>query len=125
MSGEADPFPNTLLDIYRRLEAAYDIDAWHWRDDTGWLEICVGAVLVQHTAWTNVERALARLRGAGALSLAAIAALLEAELADLVRPAGMSQQKAHRLKQFAALVERCGGPGRLLFLPGGGVRGGL
>lgn len=117
MSSRAVASPNALLDIYRRLEAACDIDAWHWRDDTGWLEICVGAILVQHTAWANVERALGRLRGAGAMSLAAIAALPEAELADLVRPAGMPRQKVHRLKQFAALVERCGGPERLLALP--------
>lgn len=106
-----------LLDVYQRLEAALDIDRWHWREDTGWLEVCVGAVLVQHTAWANVERALARLRDGGALSLSAIVAPQETELADLVRPAGMPLQKAQRLKQFAALVERRGGPERLLSLP--------
>src|SRR3989304_5664560 len=71
---------DTLLAIYRRLEATYEIDRWHWREDSGWLETCLGAILVQHTAWANVERALARLREAGALSLEAIAALGEAEV---------------------------------------------
>jgi len=117
MRREAAPSTDTLLDIYRRLEVSYDIDAWHWRAATDWLEICVGAILVQHTAWANVERALDRLRGAGALSLTALATLPEAELAELVRPAGMPLQKAHRLKQFAALVERRGGPERLLSRP--------
>lgn len=99
-----------LLGICRRLEAAYDIEGWHWRDDTGWLEICLGAILVQHTAWANVERALVQLRHAGAFSLQAISVLPEAELAELVRPAGMPLQKAGRLKRFAALVERLSGP---------------
>jgi endonuclease-3 related protein len=117
MSAEADLSADTLLDICRRLEAAHDITGWHWRDDTGWLETCLGAILVQHTAWTNVDKALARLRDAGAFSLPAIAALAEADLADLVRPAGTPVQKARRLKHFAALVERCGGPERFLSLP--------
>jgi endonuclease-3 related protein len=122
MSAEAAPPTNRLLDLYRRLEAACDIDGWHWRDDTGWLEICLGAILVQHSAWANVERALARLRDAGAFSLPAIAALPEADLADLVRPAGLPVQRARRLKRFAALVERCGGPERLLALPSDELR---
>jgi len=114
---------DALLDIYRRLEAAYDIDRWHWRDEyTGWLEICLGAILVQHTAWANVERALARLRNAGAFSLQAIAGLPNEELAELVRPAGMPLQKARRLKAFAALVEQSGGTERLFSLPADELR---
>jgi endonuclease-3 related protein len=51
-----------LLDIHKRLLTRYDIDRWHWQDDTPALDICLGAILVQHTAWTNVEKALANLR---------------------------------------------------------------
>src|SRR3990170_4047335 len=116
---------DTLLAIYRRLEATYEIDRWHWREDSGWLETCLGAILVQHTAWANVERALARLREAGALSLEAIAALPEDDLAELVKGAGMPLQKARRLKAFAALVERFGGPQRLFALPTAELRAAL
>jgi endonuclease-3 related protein len=114
-----------LLDIYRRLEAACHVDRWHWRADSDWFEVCAGAILVQHTAWANVEKALARLRGAGAFSLQAVVSLAEEELAELVRPAGMPLQKARRLKAFAALVERHGGAAGLFALPSDQLRAAL
>jgi endonuclease-3 related protein len=117
--------PETLLEVYRRLEAACRVDGWHWRADSDWFEVCAGAILVQHTAWANVERALARLREAGALSLEAVVSLAEEELAELVRPAGMPLQKARRLKAFAALVERHGGGEGLFSLPTGQLRAAL
>ena len=54
-----------LLQAHDLLLAHYDIDRWHWRDDTPAFDICLGAILVQHTAWTNVEHALDSLRAAG------------------------------------------------------------
>ena len=54
-----------LTDILARLDAAYDFDGWHWQPDTSPEYICIGAILVQHTAWENVERAIERLRAAG------------------------------------------------------------
>ncbi len=68
------------------------------------LEICVGAILTQNTAWTNVEKALARLRAAGRLSVAALHATPPAELAELIRPAGYFNVKTRRLKNFIARV---------------------
>ncbi|MCH7719288.1 MAG: hypothetical protein IIB21_07440, partial [Chloroflexi bacterium] len=50
-----------LEQILARLDTAYDFDGWHWQPDTPPAYICISAVLVQHTAWANVERALARL----------------------------------------------------------------
>jgi endonuclease-3 related protein len=98
-----------LLEAHDRLLAHYDIDRWHWRDDTPALDICLGCLLVQHTAWTNVETALARLRDAGKYSLEAIAGLPDDELAALIRPAGMPKGKVRRLKAFAELVFAHGG----------------
>ncbi len=98
-----------LLDAHERLIAYYDIDRWHWKKDTGPLDICLGALLVQHTSWVNVETALARLREAGAHSIDALLVLPEAEIADLIRPAGTPVGKARRLKVFAELVASHGG----------------
>jgi endonuclease-3 related protein len=117
--------PAALLEIHRRLEAACHVDGWHWRADSDSFEVCAGAILVQHTAWTNVERALARLREAAASSLRAVTSLPEEELAELVRPAGMPLQKARRLKAFAALVERHGGFEGLFALPTDELRAAL
>ena len=107
----------TLERIHDRLDGAYRFDEWHWRPDTPPDDICIGAVLVQHTAWTNVERALSRLQAAGACSLEAILRLPEDELAELARPAGTPSTKARRLRALAQLAGEHGGLPRLLALP--------
>ncbi len=60
----------------------------------------VGAVLTQNTAWTNVERALARLAARIPVDAESILALEESELADAIRPAGYFNVKARRLRAF-------------------------
>ncbi len=63
-------------------------------------EVIVGAILTQNTNWGNVERAIANLRGAGALTPGAMHGLSEARLAELIRPAGYFNVKARRLRNF-------------------------
>jgi len=82
--------------IYARLLDAYGPQGW-WPGETPF-EVMVGAVLTQNTAWSNVERAIDRLRAAGALNPASILALPDAELAECIRPAGYYNVKARRLK---------------------------
>jgi endonuclease-3 related protein len=106
-----------LMALHERIAAHYDLERWHWRPDTPAFDICVGALLVQHTAWTNVERALANLRASGIDSLELIDALAEAELALLVRPAGMPLTKARRLQAFARRALELGGLAAMALLP--------
>ena len=83
--------------------------AWgeqHWWPARSRFEVIVGAFLTQNTAWTNVERALRRLRAAGCLSLAGIRTVPLAELEGLIRSAGYFRQKAYRLKGFVAWLDR-------------------
>jgi len=68
------------------------------------LEICVGAILTQNTNWQNVEKALARLLAAGRMSVPALHATQQADLAELIRPAGYFNVKARRVKSFIARV---------------------
>jgi endonuclease-3 related protein len=105
-----------LAEVFRRLSARYDLDRWHWREDTPAFDICLGAILVQHTAWSNVERALDNLRTAGAFSADAILATPDEELAGLLRPAGLPATKARRLKTFLGLAAEYGSLGALLAL---------
>src|SRR5215211_2573603 len=111
-----------LRDVHERLAAYYDLDRWHWRDESTPYEICLGSILVQHTAWTNVEKALANLREAGIDSIEMLASLSEDELAALVRPSGTPTVKARRLHAFAALVLSYGGFEALFALPSGELR---
>jgi endonuclease-3 related protein len=100
---------SALVSALERLLAHYDIDRWHWQEHSTAFEICLGAILVQHTAWTNVEKALANLRSAGIDSMEAIAGLAEDELAALIRPSGTPLVKSRRLGSFAELVLGYGG----------------
>ena len=67
----------------------------------------MGAILVQNTAWTNVEKALAALRAArAACPTTRSAALGRAELAPLIRPSGCFNVKARRLRAFLDFLGR-------------------
>src|SRR4051812_28958404 len=116
---------NRLRVVHERLAAFYDLDRWHWRDNTTPYEICLGSILVQHTAWTNVEHALDKLREAGIDNIEKLAALPEDEVAALVRPSGTPTVKARRLHAFAELVLSHGGFDGLFALPPEELRRGL
>lgn len=71
------------------------------RDARERFEICVGAILTQNTAWTNVEKALANLHGAGVLDPEKLCRIPQKKLARLIQPSGYYNQKAERLKIIA------------------------
>jgi endonuclease-3 related protein len=112
----------TVPDVIAALEAMHGHREWHWWPEKPPFEVCVGAILVQNTAWTNVERALERLRDARALDPARMAALSDAELESLVRPSGQYRQKARKLRAFLATCAGAGGLDRLLALPAAELR---
>ncbi|GMU25741.1 methylated-DNA--[protein]-cysteine S-methyltransferase [Patescibacteria group bacterium] len=69
-------------------------------------EIAIGAILTQNTSWRNVEQALVNLRREGVETLSAIPRFSERRLQELIRPSGFFNQKADRLKRFAAWIDR-------------------
>jgi endonuclease-3 related protein len=88
---------------YDRLLEAFGPQHW-WPGDTPF-EVMVGAVLTQNTAWSNVEKAIVRLKQAQALSGRAILDLPPTDLAELIRPAGYFNVKARRLKALCAFLD--------------------
>lgn len=95
----------TANDVYRHLFQKLGPQGW-WPGDSPF-EIMVGAVLVQNTAWKNVERAIANLKAARVLAPRKLYALATEELAELIRPAGYFRVKARRLHNLVKFfVER-------------------
>ena len=88
-----------LRDAYRRLQRHYGPQHW-WPADSPF-EVMVGAVLTQSTSWTNVEKAVASLKAADALSPGAIRRLSHEELARVIYSAGFHNSKARKLKAMA------------------------
>lgn len=79
----------------------------HWWPGDSPLEVIVGAILTQNTAWQNVEKAIANLKAAHLLSTDALLAMPESDLAALIRPSGYYNIKARRLKSFFAFLQDC------------------
>ena len=89
--------------IYRKLAQAWGAQHW-WPAETPF-EVIVGAILTQNTSWTNVERAIAKLREAKALNVEGIRNLPQLKLEELIRSSGYFRQKAQRLKDFVAFID--------------------
>ena len=106
-----------IRSYYRTLFQAWGPQ--HWWPARSPFEVIVGAFLTQNTAWTNVEKALGNLRAARLLSVSGIRRVPLAELECLIRPSGYFRQKANRLKQFIAHLDKhyAGSLTKLLSLP--------
>jgi endonuclease-3 related protein len=101
----------SLRAVYQRLLRTYG--AQHWWPGDSRFEIMVGAVLTQNTAWTNVERAIANLKHARALTPEAIVRAPPGRLAQWLKPSGYFNVKAKRLRNMCQWMVEQGGVGAL------------
>jgi len=93
-----------------KLRAFYDkmlaeLGPQEWWPARSRLEMIVGAILVQNTAWQNAALALKRLRAGGLLSLGRLRKAPLAEIEKCVRPAGFFRQKARTIRNFLDWLE--------------------
>ena len=95
---------NSIRKLFDILFDCYGPQHW-WPCQTGarW-EIITWAILTQNTAWTNVEKAIWNLLSAGLISPEKVLATPDAELQELIRPAGFFKQKCAYLKAVAAFM---------------------
>lgn len=93
----------SLARLYEILYAHFGPSEW-WPAETAF-EVCLGAILTQNTAWTNVERALSAIRARGLMSHRALHALADSAIAELIRPSGTFQVKSRRVRAFLEFVE--------------------
>jgi endonuclease-3 related protein len=87
-----------LLEIYKLLFDSFGPQHW-WPGKTRF-EIIIGAILTQNTNWGNVKKAIANLKAAKRMTPEALHKLKQEQLAELIRPAGYFNIKAHRVKSF-------------------------
>lgn len=80
------------------------------------MEICIGAILTQNTSWKNVEKAVKAIKDRDLLEVSRLYDIEQAELAEIIRPAGYYNVKSKRLKNFINHVqEQRGGELERLF----------
>jgi len=87
-----------LIQVYNKLLKHYGHQHW-WPAETPF-EMMVGAILTQNTAWTNVERVIARLESHSCLTPQAILEAPLSELAEWLKPSGYFNIKAQRLRNY-------------------------
>lgn len=91
-----------LLNLYETLREEYGHQGW-WPGETRF-EIIVGAILTQNTSWSNVERAIERMRRMGLFSIERILDAPIEILWDAIRPSGYFRIKSERLLNFFRMV---------------------
>jgi endonuclease-3 related protein len=89
--------------MHSQLARTYGPQHW-WPAETPF-EVILGAYLTQNTAWKAVERSLANLRAAGALTLEGLRALPVEELRRAIQPSGFFTRKAAALRAFVAMLD--------------------
>lgn len=92
-----------MLKIYKALFERFG--ARHWWPGRTRLEIIIGAILTQNTAWTNVEKAIKNLKKEKLLSVKGLTEISEKKLAKLIKPAGYYNIKAQRVKFFLEFLD--------------------
>ena len=103
----ATPADEQLQQFYAALTERFGPQHW-WPARTR-LEIILGAILTQNTAWRNAARAIKSLRAAGLLKWRELRKASPAELEDAVRPAGFYRRKAKAIRNFLDWLERVHG----------------
>ncbi|MFH2145118.1 MAG: endonuclease III domain-containing protein [Candidatus Omnitrophota bacterium] len=93
---------NIHIRIYKKLYAFYGPQRW-WPAKTR-LEIIVGAILTQNTAWNNVETAVKNLKKQRVLSINGLRKLNCTQLAKWIRSSGYYNIKAKRIKNFLTFL---------------------
>jgi endonuclease-3 related protein len=110
------PASQLLTGYYAALLQRFGPQQW-WPARTR-LEVILGAILTQNTAWHNATLALRNLRQAGLLSWRGLRAAGLETLEACVRPAGFYRQKARTIRDFVGWLEQHGGSlPRLFALP--------
>jgi endonuclease-3 related protein len=92
-----------LRAMHDALVAAYGPQGW-WPAETPF-EVILGAYLTQNTSWKAVERSLANLRAAAALTIEGLRSTSLEQLKILIRPTGFHTRKAPALKAFVRMVD--------------------
>lgn len=88
--------------IFETLRGRFDAEGW-WPAETTF-EMMVGAILVQNTAWRNVETSIRALRERALLDPVALAAIPAEELAEVIRPSGFMTAKSRSAVALARWV---------------------
>jgi endonuclease-3 related protein len=100
----SDTSNQPIIKVFEVLYSAYGPQKW-WPGDSQ-LEIILGAILTQGTAWHNVTLAIANLKREGLLDPGALLAAKPEHVKALIAPTGFFNVKYDRLKSILEYLMR-------------------
>ena len=87
-----------------------------WWTATSTLDIMIGAILTQNTSWSQVEKAIQRLKDENALNMETLASIPSVKLESWIRSTGYYRQKASAIKRMCnTLIKTFNGSIETLF----------
>jgi len=92
-----------LMKIYELMKERCGFLNW-WPGHSK-LEVMIGAILTQNTAWTNAQKAIHNLKEGGLLNVESLRGISEKKLARLIKPSGYYNQKAKKLKNLIKFLD--------------------
>jgi len=100
----ADPVTSSLSDLFEMMN--HHFGDLHWWPGESPLEVIIGAVLTQNTAWRNVEKAIRNLKEQQYIDIERILQADPDKVADLIRPAGFFRLKTERLRNLLFFIKK-------------------
>lgn len=88
--------------LYGAVKPKFD---FRWWPNFGTFEALVGAILVQNTKWSQVQKALDNLKNANALTLDSLLVFEVQNVAQLIKPSGFYNTKAKRLMGLCKAIK--------------------
>jgi endonuclease-3 related protein len=76
----------------------------YWWPGESQLEISIGAILTQNTAWSNVEKAIQNMKNENLLDVKKLYEIDSVCLGEIIKPSGFFNIKSKRLKTFVKLL---------------------
>lgn len=110
-----DNLLKAIHQLYFKLLHKYGEQRW-WSATTKF-EIIVGAILVQNTKWSNVDKSLRQLKKNALLSPDALRKVKLSKLIKIIKPSGLYNTKAKYLKAFSGWYISQGSYRKLKHLP--------
>jgi len=101
---------HNLHTIYEKLVEFFGYQRW-WptfskNKKEKFIEICVGAILTQNTAWKQVETAIKKLREKNLLNQEKLEKVSFSELSSLIKNTGFYKEKARKIKAFINFLKK-------------------
>jgi len=94
--------PEVIQEAYNALLARWGRQQW-WPAQSR-LEMMIGAILTQNTAWSNVEKAMANLREHDALDFHTLEKTSARQIREWIRPAGYFNQKTIYIRNMIQVI---------------------